>query len=183
MSFEKKPIAVRNPDVDLVTEIPLVRTSAGMRPSAWLTRFCTSTAARSGSRPISNVTVIVDRREGPDRRNGRSYGGKREIRDRRRARVPGTFPEIDAPEFRMAEDARIATEPVVDFVIGITNAGLLAITFLGVLWSIGGSITIAGYTIPGYMVFASLLYACFMSGFMAWLVRPLVQKVERRWKF
>ena len=30
------------------------------------------------------------------------------------------------------------------------------------------------------MVFASLIYACFMSGFMAWLGRPLVQKVERK---
>jgi hypothetical protein len=45
-----------------------------------------------------NVTVLVDRREGPDRRNGKSYGGKREIRDRRRARVPGTFPKTDAPD-------------------------------------------------------------------------------------
>ena len=44
-----------------------------------------------------NVTVIVDRREGNDRRSGRSYGGKREIRDRRRARIPGTFPNTDAP--------------------------------------------------------------------------------------
>jgi hypothetical protein len=43
-----------------------------------------------------NVTVIVDRREGEDRRNGSGGGGKREVRDRRRARVPGTFPEIDA---------------------------------------------------------------------------------------
>ena len=43
-----------------------------------------------------NVTVIVDRREGDDRRNGREYGGKREIRDRRRARIPGTFPDTDA---------------------------------------------------------------------------------------
>ena len=42
-----------------------------------------------------NVTVIVDRREGEDRRNGREYGGKREIRDRRRARIPGTFPETE----------------------------------------------------------------------------------------
>jgi len=41
------------------------------------------------------VTVIMDRREGEDRRNGRSFGGKREIRDRRRARIPGTFPETD----------------------------------------------------------------------------------------
>ena len=51
-----------------------------------------------------NVTVILDRREGPDRRagqegddrrNGREYGGLRETRDRRRARIPGTFPETD----------------------------------------------------------------------------------------
>lgn len=42
-----------------------------------------------------DVTVIVDRREGPDRRDGTSYGGKREIRDRRRARATGTFPSTD----------------------------------------------------------------------------------------
>ena len=48
-----------------------------------------------------NVTVIVDRREGHDRRSGHAeveYREKREIRDRRRARIPGTFPETDAPE-------------------------------------------------------------------------------------
>ena len=44
-----------------------------------------------------NVEVIIDRREGPDRRSGREYGGKRELRDRRRARVPGTFPDTEAP--------------------------------------------------------------------------------------
>ena len=43
-----------------------------------------------------NVTVMVDRREGDDRRNGSGGGGNREVRDRRRARIPGTFPEIDA---------------------------------------------------------------------------------------
>ena len=45
-----------------------------------------------------NVTVIIDRREGEDRRHGREYGGKREIRDRRRARPTGTFPGTDPPE-------------------------------------------------------------------------------------
>jgi hypothetical protein len=43
-----------------------------------------------------NVTVILDRRTGDDRRRGKDFGGKREIRDRRRARIPGTFPELDA---------------------------------------------------------------------------------------
>jgi hypothetical protein len=45
-----------------------------------------------------NVTVILDRRDGDDRRAGRSKGGKREIRDRRRTRAPGTFPSTDPPE-------------------------------------------------------------------------------------
>jgi hypothetical protein len=43
-----------------------------------------------------NVTVIVDRREGPDRRSGKAPGGMRILRDRRRARIPGTFPDTDA---------------------------------------------------------------------------------------
>jgi hypothetical protein len=42
-----------------------------------------------------NVTVIVDRREGPDRRTEREGGGKRFLRDRRRARIPGTFPQTE----------------------------------------------------------------------------------------
>jgi hypothetical protein len=47
-----------------------------------------------------NVTVIVDRREGHDRRHGQTGGEfkeKRLLRDRRRARIPGTFPDTDAP--------------------------------------------------------------------------------------
>ncbi|MFN2629698.1 MAG: hypothetical protein ABR569_13845 [Gaiellaceae bacterium] len=44
-----------------------------------------------------HVTVIVDRRDGPNRRDGKEYGGKRLLRDRRRARVPGTFPDTGAP--------------------------------------------------------------------------------------
>ncbi len=46
-------------------------------------------------RDNANVTVIVDRRTGPDRRQNRAFGGKRELRDRRRARVTGTFPRTD----------------------------------------------------------------------------------------
>ena len=47
-----------------------------------------------------NVTVIIDRRTGPDRRSRQGASPtpreeQREIRDRRRARIPGTFPETD----------------------------------------------------------------------------------------
>src|ERR1700745_3394804 len=37
-----------------------------------------------------NVTVILDRREGDDRRSGRSYGGARMIRARLRPRASGS---------------------------------------------------------------------------------------------
>ena len=45
-----------------------------------------------------NVSVIVDRREGRDRRHAAASGGQRQIRDRRRARIVGTFPATVAPE-------------------------------------------------------------------------------------
>lgn len=45
-----------------------------------------------------DVTVIVDRRRGPDRRGGFGRDGhdeRRVTRDRRRARVTGTFPTVE----------------------------------------------------------------------------------------
>jgi hypothetical protein len=49
-----------------------------------------------------NVTVVVDRREGPDPRHNRGHRDElteqRETRDRRRPRVPGTFLETGAHE-------------------------------------------------------------------------------------
>jgi hypothetical protein len=45
-----------------------------------------------------NVEVIVDRRTGPDRRQGEptpEIKERRQTRDRRRGRVPGTFPSTD----------------------------------------------------------------------------------------
>ena len=49
-----------------------------------------------------NVEVILDRRVGgaSDRRRERAAGPdeRRVVRDRRRARIAGTFPRIDAPE-------------------------------------------------------------------------------------
>jgi len=48
-----------------------------------------------------NVEVIIDRRSGPDRRQGSpspEMKERRQTRDRRRPRAPGTFPETDLPE-------------------------------------------------------------------------------------
>ncbi|MBV8080536.1 MAG: hypothetical protein JO186_09210 [Actinobacteria bacterium] len=48
-----------------------------------------------------NVEVIIDRRAGADRRQGKpdpEFVEKRQTRDRRRARIPGTFPDTDLSE-------------------------------------------------------------------------------------
>ena len=44
-----------------------------------------------------NVSVIVDRRRPGDRRKESTYGGQRVTRDRRRARIPGTFLSAEGP--------------------------------------------------------------------------------------
>ena len=41
-----------------------------------------------------NVTVIVDRRKSSRRERGSSGGGNRELRDRRRPRIPGELPPL-----------------------------------------------------------------------------------------
>src|ERR1043165_678945 len=65
------------------------------------------------------------------------------------------------PEYRIADDVRIATESPVDFVTGVTTAFLSALTFIVVLWTIGGalSINIHGYQlyIPGFLVIAAVV--------------------------
>jgi hypothetical protein len=43
---------------------------------------------------VEGVEVIVDRRQGERRVDGQQSGGQRVVRDRRRQRVPGTFPDV-----------------------------------------------------------------------------------------
>src|SRR4051794_33492166 len=86
------------------------------------------------------------------------------------------------PEYRIAEDLRIATDSPVDFIAGVTSAFLSAATFIVVLWTIGGalSVTIAGstITIPGFLVIAAVLYAAIASGSITLIGRSFVQVSE-----
>ena len=87
---------------------------------------------------------------------------------------------VDNPEARIAEDGRIAIELFVDFATGVTNALLMAASFVGVLWFIGGSVTFWGMTIPGYLVIAVAIYSAATSYGMLLLGRPLVARVEAK---
>jgi putative ATP-binding cassette transporter len=89
-------------------------------------------------------------------------------------------PDLDAPEFRIAEDARVATEPVVDFGYGIANAVLTAVVFFGVLWSAGGSAVLFGWRIPGFMVYAAIVYSVIMSASMVLFGRALIERIDQR---
>ena len=86
------------------------------------------------------------------------------------------------PEYRIAEDLRVATDSPVDFAAGVTSAFLSATTFIVVLWTIGGAltVTIAGstVTIPGFLVIAAVLYAAIASGSIMTIGRGFVQVSE-----
>ncbi|CEJ10921.1 Inner membrane ABC transporter ATP-binding protein YddA [bacterium YEK0313] len=88
------------------------------------------------------------------------------------------------PEYRIADDTRMATEPIVDFAIGLLSSLVSALTFVGVLWMVGGSLTIhvgdGRFVVPGYMVLAAIVYGVAMSGLMLWIGRSLPGAVARR---
>jgi vitamin B12/bleomycin/antimicrobial peptide transport system ATP-binding/permease protein len=97
------------------------------------------------------------------------------------------------PEQRIADESRLSTEPMVDFAIGLLNAFLSFAAFIGILWSVGGSISFSiggtAVTIPAYMTFAALIYGVLMSGLTLKVGRPLVagniakNEAEARFRF
>src|SRR6478735_19404 len=88
--------------------------------------------------------------------------------------------EADNPEARIAEDGRISIELLVDMSLGVLNAVLAAVSFVGILWIVGGSLTVMGFSIPGYMVFACIIYSAITTSSMFLLSRPLVRRVEEK---
>jgi vitamin B12/bleomycin/antimicrobial peptide transport system ATP-binding/permease protein len=88
------------------------------------------------------------------------------------------------PEYRIADDVRLATESPIDFATGVTTAVLSAATFIAVLWTIGGSLSfsLAGIeiTIPGFLVVAAVVYAVLASGSMVFIGRRFVTVSENK---
>ncbi|MBN9009731.1 MAG: ABC transporter ATP-binding protein/permease, partial [Rhizobiales bacterium] len=89
------------------------------------------------------------------------------------------------PDQRIAQDASHLTELSTDLGIGLLQSSLLLVSFIGVLWSLSRNVafTFDGttFTIPGYMVWAALLYAA-TGSFFSWRVaRPLVRLSATRY--
>jgi putative ATP-binding cassette transporter len=89
------------------------------------------------------------------------------------------------PDQRIHEDARKLCELSGDLGIGLLQASILFATFAGVLWvlSSGFSIRIGDwdYAIPGFMVWAAILYALAGSLLSYWVGRGLVGRNAERY--
>jgi vitamin B12/bleomycin/antimicrobial peptide transport system ATP-binding/permease protein len=85
-----------------------------------------------------------------------------------------------APEHRIAEDARLTVEPIVDLVIGFLTATVTFVAFVGILWKLGGSITVAGVDLPGFMVLGAVAYALSVSLLMMIVGSSYAQRVRDR---
>ncbi|MBF9234543.1 ABC transporter ATP-binding protein/permease [Microvirga alba] len=88
------------------------------------------------------------------------------------------------PDQRIHEDIRHMTELCADLGVGLLQASLLLVSFVGVLWVLSGEMARSDSTslvaVPGYMVWCALAYAL-IGSWLSWYVgRPLIDlNVER----
>jgi putative ATP-binding cassette transporter len=82
------------------------------------------------------------------------------------------------PEFRIAEDARVATDSPVSMAVGLLSAVLNVIIFL---WSVGGGLVVrafgSGVTVPKYLVIAVLTYSALLTLAMTVTGRRMVSVI------
>lgn len=82
------------------------------------------------------------------------------------------------PDQRLHEDVRHLSDLTVDLGVGLLQAGVLLVSFVGVLWALSSGFVFhvrgEAFQIPGYMVWAAILYSGTAS-WLSWMVgRPLI---------
>jgi len=89
------------------------------------------------------------------------------------------------PDQRIHEDIRHLTDLSTDLGIGLVQSSLLLASFIGVLWMLSSGIVLhfngQDLDIPGYMVWAALIYAISGSWLSWWVGRPLVRLQTNRY--
>jgi vitamin B12/bleomycin/antimicrobial peptide transport system ATP-binding/permease protein len=83
------------------------------------------------------------------------------------------------PDQRLQEDCRVFSEFTAELGVGMLQATLLLVSFIGVLWTLSSNVRFELWgwpvVIPGYMVWVAIGYAGLGSG-LTWLVgRPLIR--------
>jgi vitamin B12/bleomycin/antimicrobial peptide transport system ATP-binding/permease protein len=89
------------------------------------------------------------------------------------------------PDQRMHEDARHLTELSADLGVGLLQSSILLVSFVKVLWSLSSNFAfhLGGrpIAIPGYMVWAAILYSGSASLLSYWVGRTLVDRNAQRY--
>jgi putative ATP-binding cassette transporter len=89
------------------------------------------------------------------------------------------------PDQRMHEDARHLTELSADLGIGLLQASILFATFAGVLWGLSSGFSIhigeREYAVPGFMLWAAILYASAGSLMSYWVGHGLIGRNAERY--
>lgn len=105
------------------------------------------------------------------------------LKNKRFLRLNHGMKGSENPEYRIAVDIRVSTDAPVDLALAFFASVLTAITFFGVLWTVGGSLDVPLFgltvTIPGYLVVGVILYSGAMSGLMMIVGQHLTGVIER----
>ena len=97
----------------------------------------------------------------------------------------------DNPDQRIAEDLRIFVDGSLDLSLGLLSSVVTLASFVGILWTVSGSWAVPGtsLSIPGYMVWAAILYAILGTWLTQRVGRPLArlnflqQRYEANFRF
>ena len=86
----------------------------------------------------------------------------------------------DNPDQRIQEDLDRFAEMSLSLSLGLFSAFVTLVSFLSILWTLSGALIIplgggAAIPIPGYMVFAALIYAVIGTFLTRWIGNPLVR--------
>jgi putative ATP-binding cassette transporter len=89
------------------------------------------------------------------------------------------------PDQRMHEDARHLCELSSDLGVGLLQALILLIAFSGILWGLSKDFTLhigeRYYAVPGFMLWAAILYALVGSLLSYWVGHTLIARNEQRY--
>jgi vitamin B12/bleomycin/antimicrobial peptide transport system ATP-binding/permease protein len=97
------------------------------------------------------------------------------LADRAYYRVALTNPGTDNPDQRIADDLRLFVDETLSLGLGLMRSVLTLVSFVLVLWSLSGPLTVLGFRIPGYMVWVALLYAALGTWVAHLIGRPLIR--------
>ncbi len=81
----------------------------------------------------------------------------------------------DNPDQRIADDLRKYVEDTLRLGLGLLSNAVNLFNFALILWTLSGAVTLLGITIPGYMLWAAILYAAVGSVLTHQVGRPLAK--------